>query len=290
MKKITKTLFVVLLFGCSKLVSQSVNIVQTRFSVQTDKMFYAESKLLIPIPVSKQHILLGYDYTRISVAHDSMMKQRLNGNLFKVGVAFRSKNDRHKNLFLFLPRLNGEKAIRSVWQWGSVFLHTHGVSPSFKWKAGVYVNKELFSPFMVPMLGFEYHFNEKFNVKTILPLNFHLNYVLLKDRLTSGFSFVGRVSSYSSYFSSAVVNSYTEVLDNAITFYGDVKLFKNVFLRADAGIMLGRKVDSFYETEKLSGRISLVKFGERLGSHSTLNDGVSPYLSLSLFYRLKTDK
>lgn len=142
----------------------------------------ASADLILPLHLGKgNYFLIGGQHQDVNFGvHD---QNRVNQN-FKVTEgrlgALLQWNERHKTLFLILPKWSGlEEYFRSAhFQMGGVLLHTRKLSSSLSLKAGLYYNREFFGHFFIPLVGIDWKINENLWLYGNLPGNLQLHKVL----------------------------------------------------------------------------------------------------------------
>ena len=80
-------------------------------------------------------------------------------------------------------------------QFGGVVLNTKRRNENFDWRFGAYVNSELFSVMIVPLVGFNWKINDAWRLKTLIPVNLELSRIINKKWI-AGLLFIGANASY----------------------------------------------------------------------------------------------
>lgn len=123
--------------------------------------------------------------------------ESVTGITLKLGANIKH-NDKWSGTYMLLPKVSSDlkKLGKEDFQIGGVALMKYAKSDHFNYKFGVYANTELFSTFLVPILGFYYlSVNDKFEAKVLLPLAVDLNYSFT-EKARVGFNFKGQVRTY----------------------------------------------------------------------------------------------
>lgn len=155
--------------------------------------------LTVPIPINDRFALLtGIAYEKISSAFDiNRSEESLTSITLKLGANVKH-NSKWSGSYMFLPKISSDLMVVSNrdFQYGGAVLMKYTKSDRFNYKFGVYGNRELFGPFVVPLLGFYYLSpSEKFEMKALLPLTVDLNYSITEG-VRFGINFKGQVRSY----------------------------------------------------------------------------------------------
>jgi len=193
-------------------------------------------------------------------------------------------NDHFKTLFMLMPKLatNFTSGIDSKdFQIGGTALSTMKRG-DIDWRFGVYVNSDLFSVMIVPLLGFNWKINEKWRWKLLLPVNLDLSRVMNKKWI-AGFLFVGSNASYrlrgqlnpnTTYPGN--YQPYMDKADNNAWLYSDIYLTKNIVLNLKAGHSVLRKYRIYDEDDKLGLKLGPVNLGnDRFDAPILMNNGWS---------------
>lgn len=152
-------------------------------AAENRNLYIKSAELLLPLSLGNgSYILAGGQYSSIDFGFDVgyRLSQRYNVAEGRVGCLYQWKNQKNKTLLLIIPKWAGEeKAFASEYfQLGGVFLHTHQLSPIFAYKFGLYYNREFFGNFFMPLIGLEWHINDKLWLYGTLPGNLQLHNVL----------------------------------------------------------------------------------------------------------------
>jgi hypothetical protein len=193
-------------------------------------------------------------------------------------------NDRSLQ-FTFVPKVNYDFSNGSsgILQLGGLVLATRKKSETFKYKYGLYYNRECFGHFFVPLAGFEWKPNDRWMVYGILPMNATAAFKL-SDKVTTGFNFTGIITSFR-----LEKDRYLHKSTNELYGFADLYILKNLLVQARAGYVLGRSYRIYDAGDKMDIGISALKFGdERRQLNDEIRDGM--LYQVGLIYRVKTDK
>lgn len=183
-----------------------------------------------------------------------------------------------------IPKISSdfENSSREVLQLGSLVLATHKSSERFKYKYGLYYNRECFGHFLVPLAGFEWKPGNRWLVYATLPMNATAA-CKLGDRLTTGFNFTGIISSFR-----LRNDQYLHKSTNELSGFADFYIAQNLLLQARMGYTVGRSYRLYDSSDKIDLGISALKLGDdRKQLNDNIKDGV--LLQAGLIYRVKTD-
>lgn len=178
-------------------------------------------------------------------------------------------------------------------QLGGAILRTKLWSQNFRFRYGAYVNQELFSLMIVPMIGFDWQISEKWRLKSWIPVNLDLSYTIKNDRLITGLLFIGANASYRmrgqiNPFTTYPTNyqPYLDKADNNAWLYADMFITKNVVLNVRAGYSVLRRYRFYDEDDKLTLKIGPANIGnDRANSPMLMRDGMS--FEMRLIFRVK---
>jgi hypothetical protein len=237
-----------------------------------------------PIVLSEKLTLLpGFELTnnRISNSTDTWI---FSSTTLQLGAEMKW-TDQFKSVFMFTPKLSstftGGVDSKDL-QFGGVILNTKRRNENFDWRFGAYVNGELFSVMIVPLLGFNWKINDAWRLKTLIPVNLELSRIMHKKWI-AGLLFIGANASYRmrqqlNPFTTFPGNyqPYLDKADNNAWIYSDIYLTKNIVLNLKAGYSVLRKYRFYDEDDKLGLKLGPVNLGnDRADSPALMNNGFS---------------
>ncbi|MFK8045038.1 MAG: DUF6268 family outer membrane beta-barrel protein [Crocinitomicaceae bacterium] len=241
----------------------------------------------LPIVINeKATILTGltYEYTQGSF-NPFRDKESVTGITLKLGTNIKH-SDKWSGTYILLPKVSSDlkKFGKDDFQIGGVALMKYIKSDRLNYKFGLYANTELFSTFLVPILGFHYLSpSEKFEAKVLLPLAVDLNYSL-SDKIRVGFNFKGQVRTYN--LNEPLFNENDRYLarsTNDLYTYLQYSLKSGINLQLGVGRSVARSYRIYNETVDFA--MPLVYFGnERSQLNADFSD--SWLFKVSAFYRL----
>lgn len=241
----------------------------------------------LPIVINeKSTFLTGITYELTSGSFNpNRDKESVTGITLKLGANLKH-SDKWSGTYMLLPKVSSDlkKIGKDDFQLGGVALMKYAKSDHFNYKFGLYANTELFSTFLVPILGFYYLSpNDKFEAKVLLPLAVDLNYSVTK-KARIGLNFKGQVRTYNlnePLFSET--DRYLARSTNDIYAYFQYGLENGINFQIAAGRSMARSYRIY--NEKVDFAMPLVYFGSK---RSQLNTDFSDswLLKFTAIYRL----
>ena len=238
-----------------------------------------------PIVLSKKSTLIfGLDVANNNIDNTTTNESWIfSSTMLQLGYELKC-NDHFKTIFMVLPKLatNFTGGIDSKdFQIGATALSTMKRG-DIDWRFGFYVNTDLFSVMVVPLLGFNWKINEKWRCKLLLPVNLELSRIMNKKWI-AGLLFVGSNASYRLRQqlnpNTIYPNSYQPYMDKADNnawLFSDIYITKNLVLNIKAGHSVLRKYRIYDEQDKLGLKIGPLNVGDdRFDSPTLMDDGWS---------------
>jgi hypothetical protein len=138
-----------------------------------------------------------------------------------------------------IPRINGEELnFENNFQLGGVLLAAYKKKETLKYKFGLYVNKEFFGLFVVPLVGIDWHINERNNLFGVLPGRLSFEHKISTHFYTGG-TFRAITNSYR-----LSNGNYLRIDDNQLSGFLDYYVTKHVVITGEAGYGIMRKLRS----------------------------------------------
>lgn len=255
-------------------------------------MYVADAKL--PIVLNDENVfILGLEYQHNTITlQDDIFSGALNyefaSSTFQLGLEHKW-NAKSKMLFMAIPRLNTDynSVDISHFQLGGLAFGTTSRSENFDWKYGLYYNGEFFGPMFVPLFGFNWKINEKWRLKTVIPINLELSYQP-KDWLRSGLRFDGVNGSYKTSPGVFFPNYHLDKADNNVWAFTEFNLGKNVWFHLKGGASVLRKYRFYQDDNTLNLKLGPVNIGDdRPTTSSLFENGWS--FEARFIYRLPLD-
>ena len=238
-----------------------------------------------PIKLSGKFILLpGFEVAHNRIVNTNGSSWVFSHTTLQLGFEYRW-NERFKSVFMFTPKLSttftGGIDSKDL-QFGGLTLNTFKRSENFDWRFGAYVNGELFSVMVVPLLGFNWKMDDHWRLKMLIPVNLELSRIM-NDRWIAGLLFIGANASYRMR---QQLNPYTlypgnyqpymDKADNNAWIYSDIYLTKNLVLNLKAGHSILRKYRLYDDGDKLDMKWGPVNMGnDRFDAPVLMKNGYS---------------
>lgn len=180
-----------------------------------------------------------------------------------------------------LPKITSDfksKIDSKDFQMGGTFLVMYKKRKNFRYKAGVYYNREPFGNFFTPLLGADIQLNQRNWIYGQLPLNFRYEH-RFTEKLYSGIGlrFFGR----SYRLNSDLNRNYVFLQENQIKLFADYYVKKKIVVFAELGRTLGYGLRHYKDNTDRTGRM---QYPTQLAS---VKDGF--YINLGLAYRVRND-
>lgn len=137
-------------------------------------------------------------YEKLDLKNDSLSAS-YSSVTFPLGMQVQLKNPKVKFTGLIIPKITGADlgaAFSDVFQLGAYSLFTVTESEKFRYKFGLYYNREFFGNFFVPLVGVDWKVSDRFSLFGTLPQSFKASYALVPARLNAGLSFRSMVRTF----------------------------------------------------------------------------------------------
>lgn len=178
-----------------------------------------------------------------------------------------SKESKWSLSMIPLIRSNGEELFsKNTFQYGGVFFTTFEKRQNQKFRFGIYVSKEFFGWFIIPVLGADWRIDEKNYIFGLLPGRLTYEHKW-SEKLYGGATFRAPMNSY--LLSNG---NYIRLDDNQISLYLDYYPAKKLCVTLEPGYGVFRKIRTGIDTH---------------GYISELNWGDGPFIKLSAAYRIR---
>jgi len=156
-----------------------------------------------------------------------------------IGMQVQLKNPKVKFTGLIIPKIAGADLgaeFSDVFQIGAYSLFTVTESEKFRYKFGLYYNREFFGNFFVPLVGVDWKVTDRFSVFGTLPQSFKASYSIVPSRLNAGLAFRSMTRSFRGEDNNTFVR-YNELQFK--TFF-DFYLSKKNVVFVEGGYFLGK--------------------------------------------------
>ena len=136
-----------------------------------------------------------------------------------------------------IPRINSEKLkTDNSFQFGGILLATYKKKETLKYKFGVYVNREFFGIFIMPLGGIDWRINSRNNLFGVLPGRLSFEHKL-NSHFYTGATFRAITSSYR-----LNNGNYLRIEDNQLSGFLDGYVTKHVVVTGEAGYGIMREL------------------------------------------------
>lgn len=245
------------------------------------------SALIPPIRISeKTRWYNSVNYYFWSVESDDVLPSEMLSSIKIHGMILRSGllhklNDKSEVVLIFMPRLmsdlhhiNGDH-----FQFGGIAMFKKSYNPELNISYGAMFNRELFGPYLVPMIDLYWQISDKWKISGLLPVSSKITYTI-NQRLETGITHFGLLSTYK-IGDPAYDEYYVERECIDVSLYGRYKIIGNIYLEARIGQTLGRSYAQYATDQKVDFSIPLIRFGDqRLQSNIDFKDGAIAELRL----------
>ncbi len=205
--------------------------------------------LMLPIVRKNQDVFVFRGaYERLNVVTPSG-SQYLSSLALPMGYNWTSrKNSNWKYLVLGQAKLAGTWEQNAQWkdqiQLGGVFLATKTVRPDLRWKMGLFVNREAFGPFVIPLFGWDWRINDRWKWIALLPNMMKLEYTAIPNAVNVGLAY----RSYTRSFYNSPDQGYIRYNEMQFKSYLEYH-FKNYYAFVEGGYFLGKSPRYFASTD-----------------------------------------
>lgn len=165
-------------------------------------------------------------------------------------------------------RTNGEKLFtENTFQYGSILFGTLARKPEQKFRFGIYLNKEFFGWFVIPLIGADWRIDENNYLFGLLPGRLTYEHKWNK-KFYGGATFRAITNSYR--FTNG---EYLRLDDNQISLFADYYLTKHICMTVEPGYGVFRKIRTGINDNR--DYLTNIKWGD------------GPFIKLSVAYRIR---
>lgn len=143
-------------------------------------------------------VFIRAHYEKLSMERDSLSDSYSSVTL-PIGMQVQMKNPKVKFTGLIIPKIAGQDLgaeFSDVFQIGAYSLFTVTESEKFRYKFGLYYNREFFGNFFVPLVGVDWKVTDRFSIFGTLPQSFKASYSIVPSRLNGGLAFRSMTRSF----------------------------------------------------------------------------------------------
>ena len=130
-------------------------------------------------------------YEKLSMQRDSLSVE-FSSITLPIGMQVQLKNPKVKFTGLIIPKIAGADlvaAFSNVFQVGAYSLFTVTESEKFRYKFGLYYNREFFGNFFVPLVGIDWKVSDRLTIYGTLPNSMKFSYAVAPSRVNTGIAF-----------------------------------------------------------------------------------------------------
>ena len=212
----------------------------------------------------------------------------LHGIIMQTGLVHRLDENRGL-ILLFVPRLMSDfdRAGAENFQFGGIALYEKRFNQSLTMRFGASFNKELFGPFVVPLVYLNWQLSDKWSILGMLPVYGKINHQL-NDDLVVGFHYFGLVTTYR-LGNQSYANDYIERRSIDLSLFARQRITGNIHMEIRTGLALGRDYRQYGENDKVDFALPLINFGDnRVQKNSSFNGGA--FIRGQLVYNFVLEK
>lgn len=238
--------------------------------------------IILPIKIDSNNYL-------IARANFEMLKSDISGNgvnetytlkSFLIGIGWQHTfNSKISATLLVLPKITSDfkdEMNEKFFQYGATFLLQYKAKSNFRYKAGVYYNREPFGNFFVPLFGADIMINKNNWIYGQLPLYFRYEHKFGKKLYAgTGMRFFGR----SFRLSSKLNSNYIFNQENQIKIFADYYITPKIVVYAEVGRTINYGLKQYENNKKRENRIEFPR------TFSGINDGF--FINGGLCYRIR---
>jgi hypothetical protein len=218
---------------------------------------------------------------------DTIKDRFLSSALLQLGYN-KKLGDKWQALLVALPKLSSDfKDISSEdFQYGGILLFTYTKNIKLKYKVGMYYNQEFWGPFIVPLLGFDWQPNDRWDIFGSLPISATASYHLT-EKFNTGLYFQAPTSSYR--LSENDRSAYLARATNELYWFNEYYITKNIVLQEKVTYSLGRSFRIYGRDDKVDAKISAFAIGDdRTQLNNDINNGL--IFDVKLMFRVPNKK
>lgn len=137
-------------------------------------------------------------YEKLEMKNDSL-SAAFSSITLPIGMQVQLKNPKVKFTGLIIPKIAGADlgaSFSDVFQIGAYSLFTVTQSEKFRYKFGLYYNREFFGNFFVPLVGVDWKVSDRFTIYGTLPNSMKFSYALHPTKLNAGLAFRSMTRSF----------------------------------------------------------------------------------------------
>ena len=183
-------------------------------------------------------IFVRAHYEKLEMKKDSLSAAYSSITL-PVGMQVQLKNPKVKFTGLIIPKIAGadlSASFSDIFQIGVFSLFTVTESEKFRYKFGLYYNRDLFGNFFVPMVGIDWKVTDRFLLYGTLPNSLKASYAIVPSRINAGLAFRSLTRS----FRGEDVNTFVRYNELQFKTFFDFYISKKNVVFVEGGYFLGK--------------------------------------------------
>ena len=156
-----------------------------------------------------------------------------------LGMQVQLKNPKVKFTGLIIPKIAGADlgaAFSNVFQIGAYSLFTVTESEKFRYKFGLYYNREFFGNFFVPLVGIDWKVSDRLTIYGTLPNSMKFSYAVAPSRVITGIAFRSLTRS----FRGEDVNTFVRYNELQLKTFVDFYITPKNVVFVEGGYFLGK--------------------------------------------------
>ena len=177
-------------------------------------------------------------YEKLEMRNDSLSSAYSSITL-PIGMQVQLKNPKVKFTGLIIPKIAGADlgaAFSDVFQIGAYSLFTVTESEKFRYKFGLYYNREFFGNFFIPLVGIDWKVSDRLTIYGTLPNSMKFSYAVAPSRVNAGLAFRSLTRS----FRGEDVNTFVRYNELQFKTFFDFYITKKNVVFVEGGYFLGK--------------------------------------------------
>jgi hypothetical protein len=183
-------------------------------------------------------VFLRGHYEKLSMRRDSLSADYSSITL-PIGMQVQLKNPKLKFTGLVISKIAGAdlgSPFSDVFQLGVYSLFIVTESENFRYKFGLYYNREFFGNFFVPLVGVDWKVSDRFSIYGTLPNSMKFSYSLAPSRINAGLAFRSMTRS----FRGQDVNTFVRYNELQLKAFFDFYITPKNVVFVEGGYFLGK--------------------------------------------------
>jgi hypothetical protein len=177
-------------------------------------------------------------YEKLDLKNDSLSAD-YSSITIPLGMQVQLKNPKVKFTGLIIPKIAGADLgaeFSDVFQIGAYSLFTVTESEKFRYKFGLYYNREFFGNFFVPLVGIDWKVSDRLTIYGTLPNSMKFSYAVAPSRVNAGLAFRSLTRS----FRGEDVNTFVRYNELQFKTFFDFYITKKNVVFVEGGYFLGK--------------------------------------------------